>query len=406
MIKAHKIKLNPTPEQEAHFYRAAGVARFAWNRALTEYKRRKEAGEEVDWNEIKKEFRAKIDTDYPFVREVTKCAAEQAINDLRQAINTYYKTKKSNPKSKVKFPQTRKRIRKIGGFGLNNDKFSTTGHTVRVPKLGGVNMTETVRFKGKVMSGRIKEQHGHWYLIVSVKVADSQPGARPCQSVGIDFGLSTFATLSDDDKSETQAHYRQAEGRLKKLQRGLARKKKGSSNRGKAKLKIARAHGRVADLRNDLLHKFTTKVARRYSIVCLEDLNLKGLCQTRLAKSFHDVGIGAAIRMLEYKAESLNGQLQKVDRFFPSTKRCCGCGYIKHDLTLSDRVWICPGCRTEHQRDLTASVNIELEGVRLLVGDGSLDVTTVELATATLRLASMQVAGYEAGRIPCGHLST
>jgi putative transposase len=92
MIKAHKIRLNPNPEQEEHFYRASGVARFSWNWALAEYKRRKEAGEKIDWNGIKIQFRARIDTDFPFVREVTKCAAEQAINDLRQAINTYYKT--------------------------------------------------------------------------------------------------------------------------------------------------------------------------------------------------------------------------------------------------------------------------------------------------------------------------
>src|ERR1041384_6459418 len=129
MIKAHKIRLNPTPEQANYFYRAAGVARFAWNWALTEYKRRKEAGEEVDWNEIKRQFRAKIESDFPFVREVTKCAAEQAINDLRQTIKIYYKTKKQNPKSKVKFPGYRKRGRKVGGFGLNNDKFSTSDHT-------------------------------------------------------------------------------------------------------------------------------------------------------------------------------------------------------------------------------------------------------------------------------------
>lgn len=160
MIKAHKIRLNPTSSQKAYFYRAAGVARFAWNWALEEYKRRKAAGVEVDWNQIKKAFRAKIDAEFPFVREVTKCAAEQAINDLRQAINTYYKTRKSNPKSKLKFPGYRKRSRKVGGFGLNNDKFSTTDHSVRVPRLGDVNMAETVRFNGKVMSGRIKEQAG------------------------------------------------------------------------------------------------------------------------------------------------------------------------------------------------------------------------------------------------------
>src|SRR5262245_6070177 len=165
MIKAHKIRLNPTSEQKAYFYRAAGIARFAWNWALEEYKRRKAAGQKIDWNEIKIEFRARIKTEFPFVREVTKCAAEAAIADLRQAINTYYKTKGANPKSKARFPGRRKRSRKIGGFGLNNDKFSVSGYTVYVPKLGDVNLAETLRFNGHIKNGRIKESAGRWDLI-------------------------------------------------------------------------------------------------------------------------------------------------------------------------------------------------------------------------------------------------
>src|SRR5262249_46786668 len=139
----------------------------------------------------------------PFVREVTKCAAEQAINDLRQAINTYYKTKQSNPKSKIQFPGRRKRRQKIGGFGLNNDKFSTSDHSVKVPKVGEVNLTETVRLQGKVMSGRIKERAGEWYLVVTVEVKEAPPMEGPHRSVGIDFGLTTFATLSNEETRET-----------------------------------------------------------------------------------------------------------------------------------------------------------------------------------------------------------
>src|SRR5262245_28087178 len=272
MIKAHKIRLNPTSPQEAYFYRASGVARFAWNWALEEYQRRKAAGQEIDWNEIKIEFRARINAEFPFVREVTKCAAEQAIADLRQAINTYYKPKQTNPKSKVKFPGLRRRSKRIGGFGLNNDKFSVSGHTVYVPKLGDVNLAEALRFDGRILSGRIKERAGKWYLTITVEVEPAaQPVVSPRRSVGIDFGLPRVATLSDGARSETQAHYRQAERRLKRLQRRLARKKKGSNNREKWKLKIARAHERISNLRNDFPHQFTSKVARTFSIVCVED---------------------------------------------------------------------------------------------------------------------------------------
>jgi putative transposase len=389
MIKTHKIRLNPTAQEEAYFYRASGVARFAWNWSLEEYKRREAAGQEVDWNEIKIEFRARIDTEFPFVREVTKCAAETAIADLRQAINTYYKTKETNPKSKVKFPGLRKRSKRIGGFGLNNDKFSITGHTVRVPKLGEVNMAETLRFDGQIMNGRIKERAGRWYLTITVEV---EPVARSVaslqRSVGIDFGLSRFATLSNGDRSETQAHYRQAEGKLKRLQRGLARKKKGSNNRKKWKVRIARAHEWVSNLRNDFLHKFTGKVSKTFSIVCVEDLRLQGWIALA-AKSTHDAGIGQAINQIEYKMRETGGIVQKVGRFFASSKRCHLCGYIKNDLRLSDREWKCPDCGTEHDRDENGAINIEIEGVRLLVGSGSLDVTTVEFAASGLKLVSI-----------------
>jgi len=388
MIKAHKIRLNPAAEQQAYFYRAAGVARFAWNWALNEYKRCKSAGEKVDWNRIKQRFRAGIDDEYPFVRAVTKCAAETAIRDLRQAINTYYKTKRTNPTSKVKLPGFRKLGKEIGGFGLNNDKFSVSGHTIRVPKLGAVNMAEVLRFDGKIMNGRIKETAGRWYVVIAVQVEDSFSAlARPHRSVGIDFGLSRFATLSNGEVSETQAHLRHAERKLKRLQRGLARKEKGSANHAKLKLKIARAHERIARQRKDFLHKFTTRVARRFSIVCVEDLSLKGLVRTRLAKSFHDASIGRAINQIEYKAKERGGIVQKVNRFFPSSKLCHVCGSINRDLQLSDRVWVCRQCGIEHDRDQNGAVNIESEGVRLLVGSGFLDVTTVEFAASGSRFA-------------------
>lgn len=374
MNKAHKIKLNPTPEQTSYFYRASGVARFAWNWALNEYKRLKEVGEPVSWNQIKIDFRARIDAEFPFVREVTKCAAEEAIGDLRKAINVYYKTKDANPKSPIKFPGYRKRSKKVGGFGLANDKLRTDGHEAYIPKLGLVNMAEALRFEGKILSGRVKERAGQWFLTVVVECA-SQPVASLGGSVGIDFGLKSFATLSTGEVVETQARESKAEKRLKGLQRGLARKKKGSNNRRKWKLRLARRHERISNQRSDFLHKFTTQVCTTFAIVCIEDLNLAGLCQTRLAKSFHDAGIGEGVNQLEYKAKWFGGLLQKVDRFFASSKLCNVCGEKNDQLTLSDREWTCV-CGTHHDRDHNASVNIKLEGLRLLAGSVATSAST------------------------------
>lgn len=373
--KAHRIKLNPTPEQATQFMRAAGVARFAWNWALAEYHRLKEAGQEVNWNQIKKDFRAKIDAEFPFVRAVTKCAAEQAIADLRQAINTYYKVKKNNPKAKLKFPGYRKRSKRIGGFGITNDKFSVNGQIAKLPRIGAVNMTEALRFDGKIMSGRVKERAGQWFLTVVVETA-TQPVASLSGSVGIDFGLKSFATLSDGQVVETQAYLRISEARLKGLQRGLARKKKGSRNRAKWKLKLARMHERVGNQRRDFLHKLTTAVCGEYATVCLEDLNLDGLMKTRLAKSFADASIGEAVRQLEYKTKWFGGRLQKVDQWFASSKLCHLCNWKNLNLKLSEREWDCAQCGAHHDRDGNAARNIELEGKRLLAGSVATSAST------------------------------
>jgi putative transposase len=166
----------------------------------------------------------------------------------------------------------------------------------------------------------------------------------------------------------------------------------GSSNYRKAKLRVARYQEHTANQRKDFLHKMTTEVCKAFGVVCIEDLNLKGLCQTRLAKSFNDAGIGYAIQMLSYKANTL----QKVDRFFPSSKLCNVCGLKNTALTLSDRVWLC-ACGVLHDRDHNASINIELEGVRLLVAGGYSDVTPVEFAASTSVTRLTQAMDCEAG---------
>jgi putative transposase len=237
IVRTHKIRLNPTPEQENYFYRAAGVARFVWNWALEEYRNTKALGAQAEWNDLKKYFNEIKYERFPFVAEVTKCAAEQALADLHQAINTYYKTKQAHPKSKVRFPGRRQRRHKIGGFGLANDKFSVEGHTVRIPKLGPVNMAEPLRFgaSARILSGRVKYSSGHWYLVVTVELSLQVVGASAGHgSLGIDFGLSRFATFSHGEGRETQAYFRRAERKLRILERSLSRKRKGSRRRAKA----------------------------------------------------------------------------------------------------------------------------------------------------------------------------
>jgi putative transposase len=402
--KAHRIRLNPTPEQERAFLRAAGVARFAWNWALAEYRRLKHEGQKADWNRIKKDFRARIDAEFPFVHEVTKCAPEEAIGDLRRAIGTYYKARPKNPK--LCFPGVRKRRKRIGGFGIGNDKFRIDGHTVWLSRIGAVNLAEPPRFAGKIISGRVTERGGHWYLTVVVEVEAEPCSSPPQASVGIDFGLSRFATLSDGQVVETQARLRRSEARLKRLQRALCRKRKGSNNRRKWKRRVARFHERVASQQAEFLHKLTSAIAAAFGIVCVEDLNLRGLCRTRLAKSFHDAAIGEAVRQLEYKQGWRRGVLVKVDRFFPSSKRCHVCLRVNDGLKLADRQWRCPGCGTIHDRELNAAVNIELEGLTLLAGSGYVGGTPVEPSASTACFGPSQAGAVKQVLESVAHVCT
>lgn len=369
IIRSQVVKLNPTHEQEQYFYRAAGVARFVWNWGLAEYQAAKDAGEKVDWNNIQKKFNSIKRDEYPFVVEVTKSASQIAFADLRQAINTYYQIKKADEKSKMKFPGRRRRSRKVGGFGIQNNQFTIDGHTVRIPRLGNVNISHPLRFNGRILSGRVKEKAGRWYLTVTVET-EADPKPFLSGSIGVDFGLSSFATLSDGEVVETQAYFRKSERKLVSLQRGLSRKQKGSKRRDAHKLRIARHNERIANQRKDFLHKFTKGLTSSYKVICIEDLNLSGLCQSWLAKSVSDAGIGDAVKMLEYKSLSIGGILQKVNRFFPSSKMCSFCGWKYKDLRLSDRQWTCPECLTSHHRDVNAAVNIKEEGLRLLAGTG------------------------------------
>ncbi len=398
MLRAHKIRLNPTPEQTVYFFRAAGIARFSWNWALDDYKRQKSEGLKADWNDAKKRFRLSIDEQFPFVRDVTKCAFEEAFSDLAKSVGTYYSAKKAGGR-KVRFPGYRKRHKRIGGFGIANDKFRTNGHSIRIPRLGWVNMAEPLRYAGSIRTGRIVEGGGNWYAVIVVEV--EKPVSTAEGSTGIDFGLKTFATLSTGEVYETQKTYRKGQRKLRALSRSLSRKKRGSANWKKQKARVGRFHRRLSDRRKDFLHKFTTAVTAKYAVVCIEDLNLRGMCRTNLSKSVNDAGIGISVKMLEYKADIL----QKVGRFYPSSKRCFECGAINANLKLSDRTWTCV-CGSVNDRDHNASKNIELEGVSLLFRDGYTEVTPVKFGASTLVLGSKQASDCEAGTDRCAYFCT
>lgn len=368
--RAHKIRLNPTPEQEQYFRQAAGNARFAWNWAVAALRQAQNDGVNLPRiGELKTAFNRIERAQFPFVLHTTKCAPEQAFADLRHALAHYFNdiTKRKRGKrrkdgKRVGFPKFKSRKRGYGSFYLSNDKFTVDGHWIRVPKLGWVHMTESLRFDGKIMSARISERAGYWF--VSIQVQLSAPARLvPDRTIGVDLGIKALAVDSDGEVFENQKHLAAAHKQLRRLNRWFARKQRGSQNWHTAKRKLARLHLRIAHRRADATHKVTTRLAAKAGTIALETLNVVGMLKNRnLARALADAAFSEMVRQLSYKAE----QVVRVDPFYPSSKTCNACGHINPNLTLADRVWVCPACGTRLERDVNAARNLRDEGRRLV----------------------------------------
>jgi putative transposase len=367
MIRAHKIRLNPTPEQEVYFRKAAGTKRFVYNWALDRWKWAKEQGQTMyGMMAAKKDFNALKGEQFPWVYEVAKDVAEGAFADLGKALKNYFDGKEGKRKGqKVGFPKYKSKKNKKQSFRLNNDKFWVDGHTIYIPRLGEVNMAEPLRFQGKNMGAVVSKVADWWYVSIQVEIEQPKPRQFEQSSTGVDVGVKALATLSDGSDFENQKPLRREIHRLRKLARSQSRRQKGSNRWWKAKNKLSRFHARIANKRLDSQHKASYKIASTYAFIGVEDLHVKGMVKNRrLSLAVSDVGLGEFIRQIEYKSQAFGGQVVRVGRFYASSKTCSACGHINQSLTLSDRKWTCQGCGTIHNRDWNAAKNIEQEALR------------------------------------------
>jgi len=364
MIRAHRIRLNPTPEQAHYFVCASGTRRFVFNWGLAEMIKRYQAGEKVTILDLKKQFNAIREKEFPWSYQVTKCAIEGAFMDLATAFKNFFEGIKKG--RKVGFPKFKAKKRSKAGFYIANDKFSVNGHTIKLPHIGEVNMAEELRFRGKIMSARITQSGKWWFVSITVETIP-EPREQPTGgTVGIDLGIHRLATLSNGEVFENQRHLQKKLKRLKGLQKSLSRKQKGSKNREKARMKLAIQHYKVACCRDDAHHKLTTYLAETFAFIGIESLNVRGMMKNHtLAQALSDVSLGKLVTYLLTKAEATGSKVVSVNTFFPSSKRCHQCHHIKDDLTLNDRLYECQNCGMVCDRDLNASINILQEAIRL-----------------------------------------
>ena len=373
VIRGHIIALNPNNTQATHLKKACGVARFAYNWALAQWKKQYEQDKNyrddclnkgIPINEIKlnkptqgklrKQLNSIKREQFPFMLEVTKCSPQLAIMQLGDAFKRFFK-------GESKYPQFRKKGVN-DRFSLSNDQFRIDGKRIKIPNLGWVKMRENLRHQGKILSAKVFTKGGKWFVSVAVELDDTQkPLPKTGKSVGLDLGISDLAVLSDGTKAQAPKPLKTKLKQLKRLSKSLSRKQKGSKNREKAKTKLSRLHYKIACIRKDYLHKLTTNIVKQFDMICIENLNVKGMVKNRkLARSIHDLGFYEFKRQLIYKANQWGKSIKELDRFYPSSKTCSNCGFImaKENLTLAVRHWICPSCHANHDRDINASINI------------------------------------------------
>lgn len=359
MYKGYEYRIYPNKTQQKLLAKTFGCCRYVYNHFL---KRRieyhEQTGKYVNSFVLSKELTV-LKNELLWLKEVDCQSLQQQLRQQDNAFERFFKAKKGFPKFKSKHTH-RYSYRTILGVSLDVEK-----HKIKLPKVGKVNLRLDRIPKGQIKSATIKQvPSGKYFVSLTVLEEDKflpKEQIQPETTIGIDLGLKNFAILSDGRKIKNPKYLKQNLKKLQILQKRLSRKEKGSSNRNKARIKVARQHERVTNLRKDFLHKLTYQLTHENQVgtICIEDLAVSNMIKNhKLARSISDVSWSNFRTLLEYKCELYGKNLLVIGRFEPSSKMC-SCGYINKDLTLADREWICPKCHTKHDRDILAANNIK-----------------------------------------------
>lgn len=314
-----------------------------------------------------------------WLNDVSSVPLQQSLRDLQTAFSNFFAKRTGYPSFKKKGARASARYTK-SAFRFEH------GRRLEIAKVGVLRLRWDRPLPSEPSSVTVIREPSGRYFVSFVVEAEVASLPKTGETVGIDFGVARLATLSDGTRIANPTHLHRRRHRLAMLQRRLARKQKGSRRRMLAQRALARQHEKIANSRKDTLNKLTTRLIRDYDVICIEDLNLRGMVKNHaLARSLSDVGIGMAVRMLDEKAECYGKTVIRVDRFFPSSKMCSDCGYVAPFLPLDIREWICPACGCVHDRDWNAAKNIKAAGHAVSARGGD-----VRLALASAEGSSCQ----------------
>ena len=366
VLRAFKTELDLNNAQKTACARHAGAARYAYNWGLARKKEVFANGQKTPSAiDLHRELNALKKTELTWMYEVSKCAPQEALRDLDNAFAHFFrrvKEKKAGKNVKAGFPRFKSKKNSLGSFRLTG-AIHIFENSIQLPRLGVLRLKERgyLPMEGvHVLNATVSEKAGRWFVSVQVEmdIPDPEPMEKP--AAGVDLGINRMAQVSDGEYFENPRALKQSLTKLKRLQRVVSRRQKGSANRKKAVRQLAKAHFRVANIRKDALHQATTFLTKTKSAIVLENLNVSGMAKNRhLAQAVADVGMYEFRRQMTYKGAWYGCEVLLADRFYPSTKRCSQCGQVKESIGLDEREYHCCGCGLLLDRDLNAALNLE-----------------------------------------------
>ena len=371
--KGFKYRIDVKPSQVELINKTIGCCRFVWNYFLEIQKTKFENKEKLLTYNQMSSMLTELKKEKTFLNEVDSISLQQELKDLSTAIKRYFEEQRKGNKE-FGFPKFKSKKNTVQSYRTvlfrrsnGTQNINIKGRYIQLPKLGWAKFYKSREVEGKILNVTVSKTCSGKFNISICTEVEILPKKSNNNIIGIDLGIKDFLIDSEGNKINNPKTLQKYEQKLIKLQRKLSRQKLGSNNWRKTKLKLAKLHERIANIRLDFLHKLSTEIINENQVIISENLQVKNMIKNhKLAKSISDCSWSEFCRQLEYKAQWYSRTYYQIDTFFPSSKTCSECNYIKEDLELSDREWICPECGVIHDRDINAARNIKIQGMKEL----------------------------------------